>query len=108
MIQALFLSLVSTWMLELSFAWICHIRNKHDLLLVILVNFVTNPIVVSLYWMLYRSVDPVLLTIVLETGAILIEALYYRAFSKEVAHPFYFSLMINLFSYLTGLFIQMI
>lgn len=108
MIEALILSLTSTWVLELGFAWMMNLRTKDELLLVLLVNFITNPVVVCLYWLLYRNIHPVLLTIVLETGAILVEALYYRSFSKQVTRPWLFSLFINLFSYLTGVLIQMI
>lgn len=107
MIEALIISLVSTWILELGFAWCLKLRNKDELLLVILVNFITNPVVVSLYWLLYSKINPVFLTFVLESGAVIVEALYYRSFSKQVSRPWLFAVFINLFSYLTGVLIQM-
>lgn len=107
MIEALIFSLVMTWILELGFAWCMHLRDKEELKLVLLVNFITNPIVVSLYWMLYRTVDPVLLTALLEVSAILAEAFYYHRFSHQVNHPLLFSILINTFSYLTGVLIQL-
>lgn len=108
MIKALIISLVSTWILELIFAWIVHVRDTQDLKLLLLVNFITNPIVVSLYWMLYTVVNPVGLIIVLETSAVVTEALYYRSFSNKISHPVLFAVSINLFSYLTGMIVQMI
>ena len=108
MIEALIVSLLSTWALELIFAWMMKLRTKDELLLLVLVNFITNPVVVSLYWLLYRSISPIILTIALEISAVLVEAFYYHSFSKRVAHPFLFSLFINLFSYLTGVLIQML
>ena len=108
MIKALIFSLVMTWILELGFAWCMKIRDKDEMKLVLLVNFITNPVVVCLYWMLYLSVDVTLLTIILEVSAVFVEALYYHKFSKQIAHPLVFSVLINAFSYLTGVLIQWI
>lgn len=108
MIEALIFSLVMTWILELGFAWCMHLRDKEELKLVLLVNFITNPIVVSLYWMLYRTVHPTLLTVILEVSAVLAEAFYYHRFSHQVKHPLLFSILINTFSYLTGILIQLL
>ena len=107
MIKALIVSLISTWILELSFAWFMNLRSKEDLKLVLLVNFITNPIVVSLYWIFYRSINPMILTFTLESSAILVEAFYYKEFTEKIRHPLIFSVMINLFSYLSGVLIQM-
>lgn len=108
MIEALIFSLVMTWILELGFAWCMHLRDKEELKLVLLVNFITNPIVVSLYWMLYRTVHPTLLTVILEVSAVLAEAFCYHRFSHQVKHPLLFSILINTFSYLTGVLIQLL
>lgn len=108
MIEALIFSLVMTWILELGFAWCMHLRDKEELKLVLLVNFITNPIVVSLYWMLYQTVHPTLLTVILEVSAVLAEAFYYHRFSQSIKHPLAFSILINAFSYLTGVLIQLL
>jgi len=79
--------------------------NKKDVLLVILVNTLTNPIVVLTYWILYYNTNwnTALIIISLEIFAILTEGFIYKRNSSCIKRPFLFSLLINAFSYLTGL-----
>jgi len=109
-IETLVVSLVLTEALELCFAFIFKIWNKRDILLVLVVNVITNPPVVILSYLFNTRTDvPQLLTVsVLEAAAVLTEGLYYRRYAEAIKHPFIFSLGANAFSYLTGLLINYI
>lgn len=103
-VLSLVVSLFLTLFLETGFAFILKKRNK-DLLLVVLVNILTNPAVVLLYWLTkkYTLYDTILVTTILETLAILVEAFYYKKFGDQFKTPFLFSLGTNAFSYGMGL-----
>ncbi len=101
------LSLALTLILELSVALLCRLRGR-DLLLVILVNILTNPAVVYLDMvcgaLLPNGRD--LWQIPLELGAIAVEALCYSRFATAIRRPWMFALVANAFSYGCGLLIQ--
>ena len=92
---------------KLFFAWTADIRAKDDLKLLLLINFITNPFVVSLYWILYNTIHPVLLVFILEAAVVLVKSYYYRRFAQTIVRPFLFALTVNPFSYLCGLIIQL-
>lgn len=96
------ISLGLTLVLELIFALIFMIRNKKDLLLVCLVNVITNPVVVFLYYLAGGKRGPLLLLVLLEAGAVTVEALYYKAYGGKIRHPVLFAAGTNAFSFLTG------
>ena len=93
------ISLALTLIFELGFALCWGLRQKHDLIVVILVNILTNPVVVLLYHTVPHAKDFVLL---LELGAVLTEAFCYRFCSVTLRKPFLFSMCANLFSYGAG------
>lgn len=109
LIIALAFSLLLTLILEISFFWLIGKRNKKDLLLVCLVNILTNPIVVLLYWLtiLYTKLNNVIVVVVLELCAITVEGYYYKNYGEEFPLPYRFSLAANIFSFVIGLLIQM-
>ena len=110
MLKILAISLLLTLLLEELFAFLWGLRGKRELGLVALVNCLTNPPVVLLYYTaagLWRW-NWVLVTIVLETAAVLVEWLCYRAYSEQVRKPFLFALLINLFSYGAGCIINLL
>lgn len=84
-------------------------RNKKDLMLVVLVNVLTNPVVVLLHWLtaLYTDWNTVIVLIPLELFAILAEGYYYKKYGDSFSHPYLFSAAANIFSFGTGLLIQM-
>lgn len=109
LLTSLAVSLLLTLLLELGFALLWSLRKpglraKRELLLVILVNCLTNPVVVLLSHTaaahLRRGTPGIIFF--LELAAVLVEWLCYRACSDSLRRPFWFSLCANLFSVLTG------
>ena len=101
------LSLGLTLILELAVALLCRLRGR-DLLLVILVNILTNPAVVYLD-MSCGALFPNgrdLWQIPLELAAIAAEGFCYARFAADVRRPWMFALVANVFSYSCGLLIQ--
>ena len=106
---ALIISLAITLLLETGFFFLVGKRNKKDLLLVIMVNVLTNPAVVLLYWLsvLYTDINSTAVKAVLELLAILIEGYYYRRYAQDFKRPFLFSFAANVFSFTIGVLIQL-
>ena len=106
---ALAISLALTLALETGFFFLTGKRNKKDLFLVILVNAITNPTVVLLYWLavLYSGWPRGIIIAPLEIFAILTEGYYYRKYGRDFKRPYLFSLAANTFSYGMGLLIQL-
>ncbi len=103
--QALAISLGMTLILELSFALFWGIREHHDLLLAVLVNVLTNPIVVFIYYYVRIRRFPLnygWVTLGMEAFAVLTEALLYKKFTRTIQRPWLFSLSANAFSYAVG------
>ena len=104
LLTALLVSLLLTLLLECAFAFVAGARTPRRLLLVALVNVLTNPPVV----MLCTLFPSPLLTAAMELAAVLTEGLIYRARADWLRRPFLFSLAIIAFSSLTGLLINRI
>lgn len=104
LLTALLVSLLLTLLLECAFAFVAGARTPRRLLLVALVNVLTNPPVV----MLCTLFPSPLLTAAMELAAVLTEGLIYRARADWLRRPFLFSLAINAFSYLTGLLLNLL
>lgn len=104
MIKGMAISLLMTLILELLFALCLGIRTRKEIRLVVLVNVLTNPVVVFTTYMNYICVfaNTIVLTVVLELAAVVAEALLYQKHSRMVVHPWLFSFGINAFSYLSG------
>ena len=105
---ALVMSLALTLALESAFFFLTGKRNRKDLLLLQMVNVLTNPLVVFSYWLLarYTVVDLILATIILELLAVLAEGYYYRKYGQDFKRPWVFSACANLFSYSCGALLQ--
>lgn len=84
------------------------LRGKHNLLLTFLVNVITNPAVVLIYYfMRYFAPQNARTTqYFLEIGVVLVEFYYYKKYGRNVSHPFWVALAANLFSYLMRLIIN--
>ncbi|MCL2323385.1 MAG: hypothetical protein FWC47_14935 [Oscillospiraceae bacterium] len=108
LISALAISLILTEVFEIGFFFLIGKRNKKDMMLLVLVNVLTNPAVVLIYWMvfLYTDWNTVVTKILLEVSVVLIEGYYYKKFGQDFKHPFIFSAAANGFSYGMGVLLN--
>ena len=102
--------LVLTIIIELVIAIIIGIRNKKDILNVILVNVFTNPLVTSIPIFIYLkygyNAEKVSL-IILEIFAFVSEGfIYSKVLKYKKLNPYLISLILNLSSYLIGVVIN--
>lgn len=104
--------LLYTIIIELTVALILHVKNKKDLLNVILVNILTNPVVVLVPVLIYYKYGLLAKNITLyslEILAVLIEGfIYMRVLKYKKINPYILSLLLNLSSYLIGEIINML
>lgn len=105
---ALIVSLLLTLVLETGFFLLIGLRNKKDLLLVGLVNVVTNPAVVLLYWLAiyYTSLNDSMVKVTLELFAVAAEGYYFKKYGCGFKRPYFFSIAVNAFSYGAGILLQ--
>ena len=97
------LSLVLTLLLEGVFGLIWGVKGRRDWILLLLVNVVTNPIVVTLHhllggWWVW--------TLLLELWAVAAEWLAYRRWGRSTGPALLFSACVNCFSYFTGVILN--
>lgn len=103
LLPALGISLGLTLLLESIFGLIWGVKGKRDWLLLLLVNVVTNPIVVTLH---YCVSSFWVVTVVLEVFAVVVEGFAYRKWGHTTHPAFLFALCANVFSYFSGLLIN--
>ena len=110
MLKTLAMSLVLTLMLEEFFALIWGLRGRQELGTVALVNILTNPPVVLAYHTAVGLLgwNALVVTVVLETAAVLVEWRYYRLCSEQLRRPFLFALLANALSYGAGCVINLL
>ncbi|MCL2157273.1 MAG: hypothetical protein FWH54_04540 [Methanobrevibacter sp.] len=112
MIRSLVISLILTIIIELGVAIALGIRNKNDLLLVILVNTLTNPIVVYLA-NISMGFSPqffhILVIAILEISAFLVEGFLLKKYLNTITvGPYQLSFLMNSVSFICGIIISMI
>lgn len=99
------ISLALTLILELPIGFCFGYRSRKILLLVALVNVLTNPVAVLLNWLGVPQIP-------IELAVIFAEAGVYLWFSKDrrwaVSHPFQFAVAANCISWGAGALIQWI
>ena len=105
LLYALGISLASTIILEAVFFLLSGKRNKKDLLLLVLVNVLTNPAVVLLYRLCrdYTNWNTFVIQIPLEVFAVLTEGYCLKKYGLEFKRPYLFSISVNAFSYGAGI-----
>jgi len=110
LLSSLALSLALTLVFEAGFFFLAGKRNKKDLLLLALVNTITNPVVVLCYGLaaLFTRLNAALLLLPLEAFAVLTEGALYKKFGRDFKRPYLFSLAANSFSFAVGMVLQMI
>ena len=104
LLYSLGVSLMLTIILEVGFFYLCGIREKKDIMLLVLVNILTNPLVVMIYFIILRYSDwnKIAVVIVLELLAVLTEGYYFKAYGKTLRRPMLLSLGTNMFSFCIG------
>ena len=111
---SLVISLVLTLVFEMSFFFIVRAVtrkfDKKDLLLIMMANVITNPVVVLSYWLvtLYTNWNGVIVIAALEIVAVLVEGHIYDKYGRTFKHPYIFSITANAFSFGVGMLIQII
>ena len=98
--------LSSTIVIELIMSLLLGMRNKKDILNVILVNIMTNPLVVSIlmYITYNRLFNTTISIIILEILVILTEGFTYKkVLTFDKINPYVLSLILNISSYFIGL-----
>lgn len=104
--------LILTIIFELFLAMILGVRNKKDIINVILVNILTNPIVVSVstYINLRYGIFPRGISLIfLEIFAVIAEGFIYKKYLKyNKINGIMLSFILNLFSYSIGCIINYI
>lgn len=97
--------LISTIVIEHIMSLLLGIRNKKDILNVILVNIMTNPLVVSIlmYITYNRLFNTTISIIILEILVILTEGFTYKkVLTFDKINPYVLSLILNISSYFIG------
>lgn len=104
--------LILTIIIELVLALILGIRNKKNIINVILVNVITNPIVVLtpiLIYLKFGHTMEIISIIVLEVLTVIVEGLIYKkVLDYKKINPILLSLILNAASYLIGEVINML
>lgn len=99
------ISLLLTLILELVYALAVGIRGR-DIVLICMINIITNPIAVLTVLVLRPSLRWIELP--LEAVVVLVEWLILRTFSRRITKPFLTALGLNLFSYGVGILLNTI
>lgn len=97
--------LSSTIVIELIMSLLLGIRNKKDILNVILVNIMTNPLIVSIlmYITYNRLFNTTISIIILEILVVLTEGFTYKkVLTFDKINPYVLSLILNISSYFIG------
>lgn len=108
--EEMLICLIITLVLETLAAFILRVKDKKDYLNIVLVNFLTNPLLVSItiaVQIFYRKYYFTIL-VILEIIAVLVEGFIYKKYLKfKVLNPFFLSLVLNCSSYFIGQFINL-
>lgn len=98
------ISLGLTLLIELPVGFAMGMRGKKHILLMILVNILTNPAAVLACWLGVAQIP-------VEIAVFLVEAGIYYWFSKDegftIKHPILLALLANLISWTSGILIQL-
>lgn len=107
--QMFAVSLGATFVLEALVMILMGEHSKKNLLLLVLINILTNPMAVYLSYMgtLLLGLSKILIQVPIEIGVILVEAGIYTWFSKDenwkIKRPVLLGILANVFSWSIGL-----
>lgn len=107
---SLLLSLFLTLVFEFLVAAVWGITERHDLLLLLISNALTNPAAVTLSSIFQRafSASVYLWQLPIETVVVIAEWLLYKKCGKSIKCPLTFSIAANAFSYGVGLLLTLV
>ena len=104
--------LILTILFECTTAYLYGIGKKKDLLLIFLVNVVTNPLLVlfSVFLMYHLGIDRAYLItyLILEPIVVYAEYRFYRTYLSTEKDPFRLSLLLNIISVTGGILCQLL
>ena len=98
--------LASTIVIEGLLAFLWGLRKRSELLVTLLVNVMTNPLLVSIgyaFALRFGTRAHSISTAVMEVLVVFAEGLVYKKFLPQQKHPFLLSLFLNAGSFLIGL-----
>ena len=102
------MSLLLTLLIEGLIAFLCGIRGKKNFLVVLLVNVLTNPVAVLVYWLyqVYAGEHSLPVQILIELAVVTVEAYIYRSFAEDdrfqIPRPIRLAIVANVFSWGIG------
>lgn len=103
MLEMFSISLALTWLIELTVAAILRLRDRKSMLLVLLVNLLTNPAAVLICHLGIPELP-------VELAVMAVEAFVYTSFSKDerwqITHPVILSVSANLIAWFAGILLQ--
>ena len=106
MTDILIISLGMTLALESGYAWLWGVKGT-DFLIIILMNILTNPLVV-LWHYTFLDLGIWVNTVLPELIAVIAEVLLLAHFVRSVTKPVALGICINLFSYFVGFMINLL
>ncbi len=105
------MSLLLTVLIEGLVALLWGLRGKKSFFLVLLVNVLTNPAAVLVYWLyqVYAGEHSLPVQVVIELIVVTVEAYIYRSFAEDdrfqVPRPIRLAILANVFSWGIGRFL---
>lgn len=105
--------LIGTLLIEVTLALALGVRGWDDIEKVILINILTNPVLVTILFLLNRMRVDVKAIFVIQLGlevvVVILEGMYYkRKLQKERMNPFLLSMVLNAVSYGAGLALSLL
>ena len=105
--------LIGTLLIEVTLALALGVRGWDDIEKVILINILTNPVLVTILFLLNRMRVEVkaifFIQLGLEVVVVILEGMYYkRKLQKERMNPFLLSMVLNAVSYGAGLALSLL
>ncbi len=102
------MSLLLTLLVEGAVAFLWGLRGRKNLLIVLLVNILTNPVAVLVYWLyqIYAGEHSLPVQILIELVVVTVEAYVYRSFAEDdrfqIPRPIRLAIVANVFSWGMG------
>lgn len=102
------ISLSLTLLIEGVVALLWGIRGKKNLLVILLVNVLTNPLAVLVYWLyqVYAGAHSLPVQVIIELAVVIVEAYIYRSFARDdrfqIPRPIGLAIVANVLSWGIG------